>query len=315
MRRGIDSFAECRNAHLNAAESEIEIDAELLRNLVRSVHIAGACRTNGEIPFHCLGVAAEHDRAPIRFDAFVPPSAPFVNQSDLEPRVGVRRIEIDRALHHRQRFIVVLTSSHAQRHRQKAVENDELFAIVSDVARKVIHELAHRVGGELRRPVGEWRFIERPLFRCRDQRVRGIDHDGRLIMKCGEDLRGEMRAPIGIAFTVTEREPCCSDRVMGRRFVRDRLDQIPRFVAVAGANERDRSLRQRVEIDLHGNAGGGTLFFVACSNAYASLISVGSLQAMPVNVMPSGAGFASNFSGNAGVGAFGTAPNGTITLG
>ena len=63
----------------------------------------------------------------------------------------------------------------------------------------------------------------------------------------------------------------------------------------------------------HGN--GATLFFVACSNAYASLRSVGSLHAMPVKLTPNGDGCASNPAGNAGVGAFGTRPNGTITVG
>jgi len=54
---------------------------------------------------------------------------------------------------------------------------------------------------------------------------------------------------------------------------------------------------------------------VACSNAYPSLISVGSLQAIPLKLMPNGCGFASNPSGNGGFGAFGTMPKGTITVG
>ena len=65
----------------------------------------------------------------------------------------------------------------------------------------------------------------------------------------------------------------------------------------------------------HGNSAGGTLFFVACSNAYARRISVGSLQAMPVKLTPYGAGLALKSSGNAVVGAFGTNANGTITVG
>src|SRR5437899_9914410 len=64
-----------------------------------------------------------------------------------------------------------------------------------------------------------------------------------------------------------------------------------------------------------GNAGGGTRRFVACSNAYPRRRSVGSLQAMPVKLTPNGAGFALKPSGNAGVGALGTRPNGTITVG
>ena len=36
---------------------------------------------------------------------------------------------------------------------------------------------------------------------------------------------------------------------------------------------------------------------------------------MPVKLTPNGAGFALNPAGNAGVGAFGTSANGTITVG
>src|SRR5262245_38890220 len=65
-----------------------------------------------------------------------------------------------------------------------------------------------------------------------------------------------------------------------------------------------------------GAAGGGTRRLVACSNAYASSINRGSLQAIPVKPTPNGVGFAAKFSGNVGVvGAFGTRPNGTITVG
>ena len=71
----------------------------------------------------------------------------------------------------------------------------------------------------------------------------------------------------------------------------------------------------RAEVRRYGKSGGGTLRFVACSNAYASRSSVGSLHAIPVNVTPYGLGFALNVSANAGVGAFGTIPNGTITDG
>ena len=65
----------------------------------------------------------------------------------------------------------------------------------------------------------------------------------------------------------------------------------------------------------YGNNGGGTRFFVACSNAYASSISFGSLHAMPVKLTPYGVGFALKPAGNAGVGAFGTNANGTMTVG
>ena len=65
----------------------------------------------------------------------------------------------------------------------------------------------------------------------------------------------------------------------------------------------------------HGRSGGGTRFLLACSNAYASAISFGSAHWPPVNAMPYGTGLALNPSGNAGVGAFGTIPNGTTMIG
>ena len=49
----------------------------------------------------------------------------------------------------------------------------------------------------------------------------------------------------------------------------------------------------------YGKSGGATRFFVACSNAYASPISFGSLHAVPVNVTLNGDGFGSNPAGNA----------------
>src|SRR5436309_11352295 len=64
----------------------------------------------------------------------------------------------------------------------------------------------------------------------------------------------------------------------------------------------------------YGN-GGETRPFVACSKAYPSSISRGSLQAMPVKLTPNGPGLASNASGNGGNGALGTIANGTITVG
>jgi len=44
-------------------------------------------------------------------------------------------------------------------------------------------------------------------------------------------------------------------------------------------------------------------------------MSRGSLQEAPVNPTPNGAGLASNPAGSAGVGAFGTIPNGTTMIG
>src|SRR5580704_18985634 len=66
---------------------------------------------------------------------------------------------------------------------------------------------------------------------------------------------------------------------------------------------------------IHGADPGATLRLVACSNAYANSISRGSLHAVPVNPTPNGAGLALNPLGNAGVGVFGTIPNGTTMIG
>ena len=54
---------------------------------------------------------------------------------------------------------------------------------------------------------------------------------------------------------------------------------------------------------VYGAPGGGTRLFVACSNAYASAISFGSLHAVPVKLTLNGAGFALKPAGNGGVGA------------
>ncbi len=62
-------------------------------------------------------------------------------------------------------------------------------------------------------------------------------------------------------------------------------------------------------------SGGGTRRRVACSKAYASRRSVGSLHAPPAKLTPNGTGFASNPAGNGFSGAFGTSPNGTMTVG
>ena len=65
----------------------------------------------------------------------------------------------------------------------------------------------------------------------------------------------------------------------------------------------------------YGKSGGATRFFVACSNAYASSISFGSLHAPPAKLTPNGAGLALKPSGSSGLGAFGTNPKGTKTMG
>ena len=68
----------------------------------------------------------------------------------------------------------------------------------------------------------------------------------------------------------------------------------------------------------YGNNGGGMRFFVACSNAYASSISFGSLHAVPVKLTLNGAGFGSKPAGNALApvpAGTGTKPYGTVTVG
>src|SRR5678816_4282126 len=64
-------------------------------------------------------------------------------------------------------------------------------------------------------------------------------------------------------------------------------------------------------LPLHRNPGGGVRFLVACSNAYASCSSFGSLHADPVNPTPYGCGFGSKPAGSAGGGsAAGAVPTG-----
>src|SRR5262245_14208888 len=60
----------------------------------------------------------------------------------------------------------------------------------------------------------------------------------------------------------------------------------------------------------HRNPGGGVLFLVACSNAYARRSSVGSLHAEPVKPTPYGCGFVSNPGGNGAGGVDGVAAGG-----
>src|SRR6185503_20014810 len=85
--------------------------------------------------------------------------------------------------------------------------------------------------------------------------------------------------------------------------------RVPRLVQRGGEAAAARAVAGR-----HGNEGGDTRRFVACSKAYASAISRGSLQARPVKLTPIGAVLASKPSGNAGAGegrvcgAFGTRP-------
>ena len=52
-------------------------------------------------------------------------------------------------------------------------------------------------------------------------------------------------------------------------------------------------------MELRETAGGGTRRLVACSNPYAIWISFGSLHAVPVKLMPEGAGRGWNPAGNA----------------
>src|ERR1035438_3739820 len=68
-------------------------------------------------------------------------------------------------------------------------------------------------------------------------------------------------------------------------------------------------------VETYGTVGGETRRLVACSNAKACPSSRGSLHAMPVKETPKGCGFASKPAGNGGVGALGTIPKGTMTVG
>src|SRR6266542_144261 len=72
-----------------------------------------------------------------------------------------------------------------------------------------------------------------------------------------------------------------------------------------------KSSRQETQ----GADGGGTRRFVACSKAYASSMRRGSAHDIAVKLTPYGAGRALYPPGNGGVAAFGTKPNGTMTVG
>ena len=68
----------------------------------------------------------------------------------------------------------------------------------------------------------------------------------------------------------------------------------------------------------YGNSGGATRRLVACSNAYASSISFGSLHAGPVKLTLNGCGFGSKPGGNAfapSPGGTGMNAHGTVTVG
>jgi hypothetical protein len=56
---------------------------------------------------------------------------------------------------------------------------------------------------------------------------------------------------------------------------------------------------ESLAVGTQGNNGGLTRFLVACSNAYASAISFGSVHFVPVRLTPKGAGRGSNPSGKA----------------
>lgn len=62
--------------------------------------------------------------------------------------------------------------------------------------------------------------------------------------------------------------------------------------------ETDRPRLDDYRSRLYLRFGGGVRFFVACSNAYATFSSVGSLQADAVKATPNGCGFKSNPGGN-----------------
>src|SRR5215510_14114836 len=59
-----------------------------------------------------------------------------------------------------------------------------------------------------------------------------------------------------------------------------------------------RDVLSRHSVLAQRSPGGGILFLVACSNAYANCSSFGSLHAPPVNPTPKGCGFGSNPEGS-----------------
>ena len=115
-----------------------------------------------------------------------------------------------------------------------------------------------------------------------------------------------------IAHLIRLHAPSYVEHDAGRGKSRDELAHLP------GANyEASRALAGRPRYTKHVAhlSDGATRRLVACSKANASAISRGSLHAPPAKLTPAGVICASKPCGNAGVGAFGTRPNGTITVG
>ena len=88
------------------------------------------------------------------------------------------------------------------------------------------------------------------------------------------------------------------DALMARMVKRGILE-VALTALLLGAAKRSFAVRFRPPEKSYGNSGGGMRFFVACSNAYASSISFGSLHAVPVKLTLNGCGLGSKPAGNA----------------
>src|SRR5262249_18722049 len=133
--------------------------------------------------------------------------------------------------------------------------------------------------------------------RRREQERGAVRREGRLVVVAG--AVGDVHRFLDRELAAGAREPREEDLGVGdrsRRLQPGRAD---------GDEQRES----------HGKLGGGTRRLVAASNAYASSIRRGSLQAIPVKLTPNGAGWALNTSGMGGLTVFGTSANGTITVG
>ena len=138
VRSGIDALAEGRHAHLcsieTAGEDSVLADrafhAQLFHDACGERVITGTHRADREIPEHAFRLT-ELARTKVRFDSLPPAAAPFVNESEPEPRRAILRIKPQRVVHRLERGFVILTAGQSQGHGQLAVEIDSDIRILA----------------------------------------------------------------------------------------------------------------------------------------------------------------------------------------
>ena len=157
----------------------------------------------------------------------------------------------------------------------------------------------------------------RQLFHQRfDAPLRGL-----FITRRGQKGVGPLRHVTAAAGSWAEMVDCVPS-VMANANARPNLQSVKhmaiplvRYRCRTGAGLARQGSPPRAAKNPQGAEEGGTRFFVACSNAYASSSSFGSLHCAPTNPTPNGAGLALKPGGRGGLGAFGTIPKGTAIIG